>query len=146
MNASLLLINLFQNIQEYFLSGKIIENIEDFINDSTNSFKNGNKTYCKVERVESIYVRSLYNLFTQIEIINKFNVPEELNCLLNILKSQNFLYEEKIEDSKRFLKEFKRLSNILNIKESFPLLETFNKFYRFEKIKIHYLNNSISRS
>lgn len=164
-NSSLIFINILQNTQEFQIANKLIEALELYLNKNqpNSTSKISNKSLAssassnsnqmqmsqaaeeKQELLASPNKKSLVFLYNQREIINNLNSHEELNCILNILKSKNFLYEEKIEDCRKNLKEYKRLWNILIIKDSFPMLNTLKKIYHVIKIRLHYLNNTISK-
>jgi hypothetical protein len=163
-NSSLIFINILQNLQEFQLAYKLIDCLEAYLNSNQsrsinklsnksilNSVNSGSSSQMsqlsdeKQDLLNSPNKKSLINLYNQRELLNKSNSHEELNCILNILKSQNFLYEEKIEDCRKYIKEYKRLWNILIIKESFPMLNTLKKIYHVLKIRLHYMNNTISK-
>ncbi len=141
-------------MQEFQLANKLIEALELYLinknlPNSTSKLSSSSQMSQAAEEKQDLIAspnkKSLVCLYNQREIINKLNSHEELNCILNILKSQNFLCEEKIEDCKKNLKEYKRLWNILIIKDSFPMLNTLKKIYHVIKIRLHYLNNTISK-
>ncbi len=168
-NSSLIFINILQNMQEFQLANKVIEALELYLNknqaNSNNKLSNksllnsmggtmgssgqkaqisqsGQENY---ELLNTLNKKSFVNLYNQREIINTSNSHEELNCILNILKSQNFLYEEKLEDCRKNLKEYKRIWNKLILKDSLPMLNTLKKIYHGIKIRLHYLNNNINK-
>jgi hypothetical protein len=61
---------------------------------------------------------------------------------LTLFKSYKFLLEDKIEDSKKLLKEYKRIYTSCKFKDHHPIFNTTKNLYYYLKIKIDFHNNA----
>lgn len=80
------------------------------------------------------------------EFIHKFTPTwDESFCFLNLLKVMKNIYEMKIDDSKIYFKEFKKLYKNCNYKIDFKIFDTMHNMHTCLKIKMYYCENSFSK-
>jgi ankyrin repeat protein len=129
-NVSFIFLQIFLNLRQLKIANKIINTLEDFLN-----------TTAKMTNKE-ILKDSICDYLNSKEVINKFSPLDESFCVLNLFKSYKCILEDKSEESKKFLKEYKRISTSCKYREAMPIFSTLKNFYHYLKIRIDYHNNS----
>lgn len=129
-NISLILLEIFLSLRQMKLVNIVLENLEEFFN---TALKNKQKETVKENISE--YLNSK-------EILNQELSMDDSFCVLSLYKSYKSLLENKLDDSKKQLKEFKRVSNSCKYKDQLPIFNTMKNFYHYLKIKTDYFNNS----
>lgn len=132
VNVSFILTKIFLHLKNLKVVNKILENLEEFLN---TTLKNN-------EKQKDILKDAICDYLNSREIINKFTPLDESFCLLALFKSYKFILEDKLEESKKFLKEYKRIFYNCKYKDQMPIFNSLKNFYHYLKIKIDYHNNS----
>lgn len=132
VNVSFILVQIFLNLKQLKIVSLILENLELFLNETF-----------KVEKKESDSLKpSILEYLDSREVLNKFTSQDDSFCVLTLFKSYKFLLEDKLEDSKKLLKEYKRIYTSCKFKDQHSIFNTTKNLYYYLKIKIDFHNNS----
>ena len=147
VNISLIFLQIFLNFKQLKLANKIIENLDKYIH--KNHKAPSSEKQINTTNTNNIILDSITNYLNSEQVINKYTnnnnnntSTDEILCVLSLFKSYEFLLDNKIDESKKHLKEYKRIFLVSKHKDHLPVFNTLKNFYHYLKIKIDYTTNS----
>jgi hypothetical protein len=130
VNVSLLLLKIFLDLKQTKVVNVIINDLDDFFNVT---LKEKHKETLKPNICDYLNSR---------EVVNGLLSLDESFCVLNLFKSYKLLIENKSDESKKYLKEYKRIYTNCKYKDQLPIFATTKNLYHYLKIRGDYNNNS----
>lgn len=137
VNISFILIEGFTCLKYTRLVSCIIEKIEEFL-----------FTHFRLKKDE-IFTEDLIKIREYLdykEVIHQFSPNwDEAFCYINLLKAMRSIFDMKLEESKNYMKDFKKLYKACNYKEEVKVFFTMKRFHTCLKVKLFYFENSFSK-
>lgn len=130
VNVSLLLLKIFLDLKQTKVVNMIINDLDDFFN------------LTMKEKQKETLKPSICEYLNSRELVNGLLSLDESLCVLNLFKSYKLLIENKSDESKKYLKEYKRIYINSKYKDQLPIFATLKNLYHYLKIRGDYNNNS----
>jgi hypothetical protein len=135
VNMTLIVIEMFVSLRYTRIVDSIFEKLEEYL------FFN-----YQARSDDTIYVNHeiLTDYLNETELLNKYSMNwDESFCAVELLRAWKYLMQSDFENSRKAIKNYKRLYKLSNYVDELKIFKTLNNFYECIKIQLYYLENSI---
>jgi hypothetical protein len=134
VNMTLIVIEMFVSLRYTKIVDSIFEKLEEYL------FFN-----YQLRSDDTIYVNHeiLTDYLNEIELLNKYSMNwDESFCAVELLRAWKYLMMSDFENSRKAIRNYKRLYKLSNYVDELKVFKTLNNFYECIKIQLYYLENS----